>query len=290
MNSISSNQFNAKNIIVGALEQKVAQTGDAYQSASLQYQFDERVGRLAITSLEQNEKYGGSIVFTNCKVMKIMKFGNKDIWTGDWQMVIPLYQNPLAPSKEELKFVDNLAKLRRKIAIDLVCENGEDATPKEIEKALESVKDPIFWFMEYAKDSAGKPILTKANKKKVIGVDKNKSPCLFVKLYNKRTDDEKGKAGIKTKFLDSQYQPIVPETLEGKEIDCVVEIRFDSIYSGAKGFSIQMKVSEVGIIRARDKPTKKNTRMDGFMKFIKPETIRPVKNDDDEYEEYEDDE
>jgi hypothetical protein len=217
-----------------------------------------------------------------------MKYGNKDVWTGDWQMVIPLFQNASAPSKEELKFVENLNKIRRQAALSLICE--EDASEKEINKALEEVKDPIFYYMEYAKDSQGKPIINKAGKKKVLGIDKTKSPCLFVKLYNKRESDEKSKAGIKTKFTDNNYEPIVPETLEGKLIDCVVELRFDSIYYG-KGYSLQIKVGEVGVIRVRDLPPKKNSKLEGFMKFIKPETIKPISNDEEyEYEEVEVDE
>lgn len=271
MNTISSILFNINNIQIGELEEKKSKSGETYRSSKLEYKYHDKLGRLSISSVELDPRKGGTVVFCGCRISKVMKFGTKDVWTGEYQMQIPLFQNPKAPSKDELKFVENMKQIRRRIAMELVSENGLEATDKEIEKALDEVKDPVSYRMKYATDSKGNVIILKNGKKKTIGVDDSYSPTMYVKLYTKKEEVEgaEPKISINTKFFDSNYDQIKkPEDLEGKLLDCCLELRFDSIYAGSNGFSIQIKVGEVGLYRTRELPPKNVSKLKGFMSVI----------------------
>lgn len=286
MNTISSIQFDNNKVQIGELVDKSAKSGDAYKSAKIEYKYSDKINRLSISSVELDQKKGGTVVFYGCRISKVMKFGNKDVWTGDYQMSIPLFQNPQAPSKEELKFINNLSQIRRKVAMELVCENGSDSTEKEIERALEQVKDPVSYKMKYATDAKGNPVLLKNGKRKVLGRDETKSPTIYIKLYTKK-EEGSDKVLINTRFFDSSYNQVRnPEELEGKLIDCCLELRFDSIYKGSTGLSIQIKVGEVGLIRVRDLPPTKLSKLEGFMsvipKLAEPENIQNGLDDTDE--------
>lgn len=278
MSAISVSQFNIKNIKIGQIESKNAKgSGESYQSASISYEGPNGSGRFNLSSVDITGKNKGNVIFYGCRLLKVMKYGTKDTWTGEYQLAVPLYQTPALPSKEELKFIDVINQVRRKVAIELGTDDGDQSTEDEIVKALEGVKNPISYKMLYALDNKGAVIITKNGKKKVKGIDSSKSPCMYIKLYIKK-EEGSDQVKINTRFLDSSYNQIqTPEDLIGKLIDCCLELKVDSVYKGSSGLSIQIKVGEVGVIRQREGINPSVPALKGFMdvlpKLPEPETL-----------------